>query len=729
MLTQLFIYLHLIFIILLAEKSLVLFGRQVFLKGDIILGGLFPVHEAGLNGSECGVLKAAQGVQRLQAMLYALDLVNNDETILPGISLGAQILDTCSVDSYALEQTLVFIKTIMSQAEEIYCSDGSKPIYQHHPVAAVIGAASSQVSVMVASMLQLFKVSALGWSYVHAIAVTGAYGERGIDSFRAAAAELGVCIDGDVHKVNRRWTDIQFKELFFKMKYTKKARGVVMFVDEDQLRRMLSNLDEIRREDSTFDNYFWWIASDSWGIKQSVITGYEAMTSGAVTISPVLKVVPDFDRYFEKLWPSNTFLREYWELINCTDEHTNFGECFDKNGIIFKQEAYVPFVIDAVNVVARALHQYIQIFMIKISTAGVPPHIDANGDGIGNYNIYQLNDAGYYQNVGKWTAGKKLDLNVRRVRKGLKRWDGLLPLSVCSVNCPRGHYRAYQDQNCCWTCIPCDVSTSVIINETSCTQCPLGYAPNEDLIACKLIPPTSLEYNSPWVVLPAICSTLGIAATLFVVAVFIRYSGTPVIMASGRELCYFMLTGILLCYLVTFILVSKPNVAICAASRILIGLSMSTIYAAILTKTNLLARIFLMQSAGRLDCIVPSAQIAICFGIVSIQLIGSLVWLIIDPPGITVLFPSRKETVLTCKARASHLLISLLYNMFLIIACTLYAFKTRKIPENFNETRLIGFTMYSTSILWLSFGPIYFATQNNLKVTDLIIIIFEGSND
>ncbi|KAL3981436.1 7 transmembrane sweet-taste receptor of 3 GCPR family protein [Acanthocheilonema viteae] len=780
MLTQPFDYLRFIFIILLAGDLPVLFGRQVFLRGDIILGGLFPVHEAGLNGSECGVLKAAQGVQRLQAMIYALDLVNNDETILPGIVLGAQILDTCSVDSYALEQTLVFIKTIMSQTDEIYCSDGSKPIYQHHPVAAVIGAASSQVSVMVASMLQLFKVpqisysstgtelsekprfayfsrvvppdnlqatamahvvSALGWTYVHAIAITGSYGERGIDSFRAAAAELGVCIDGDVHKINRRWTDIQFKELFFKMKYTKKARGVVMFVDEDQLRRMLSSLDDIRREDSTFDNYFWWIASDSWGIKQSVITGYETMISGAVTISPDLKVVPDFDRYFKKLWPSNTFLREYWELINCTDEHTNFEKCFDKHGITFKQEAYVPFVIDAVNVVARALHQYIQTtcsslnfrncnvskidfdgarlqsYYRNVSIApGVPPHIDANGDGIGNYNIYQLNDVGHYQNVGKWTAGKKLDLNVRRVRKGLKRWDGLLPLSVCSTDCPRGYYRAYQDQNCCWTCIPCDVSTSVIINETSCVQCPLGYAPNEDLVACNLISPTTLEYNSPWVVLPAICSTLGIAATLFVIAVFVRYSNTPVIMASGRELCYFMLGGILLCYLVTFVLVSKPNVAICAASRILIGLSMSAIYAAILTKTNLLARIFLMQSVGRLDCIVPSAQIAICFGIVSIQLIGSLVWLVIDPPGTDVLFPSRKETILTCKARASHLLISLLYNMFLIIACTLYAFKTRKIPENFNETRLIGFTMYSTSILWLSFGPIYFATQNNFKI-------------
>lgn len=70
-----------------------------------------------------------------------------------------ELICLSSVDSYALEQTLVFIKTIMSQADEIYCSDGSKPIYQHHPVAAVIGAASSQVSVMVASMLQLFKVN------------------------------------------------------------------------------------------------------------------------------------------------------------------------------------------------------------------------------------------------------------------------------------------------------------------------------------------------------------------------------------------------------------------------------------------------------------------------------------------------------------------------------------------------------------------------------------------
>lgn len=77
--------------------SLAAFGnaiRQILVPGDIVLGGLFPIHEAGLNATQCGRIKADQGVQRMVAMLYALEAVNNDPNILPGIRLGAQILDT-----------------------------------------------------------------------------------------------------------------------------------------------------------------------------------------------------------------------------------------------------------------------------------------------------------------------------------------------------------------------------------------------------------------------------------------------------------------------------------------------------------------------------------------------------------------------------------------------------------------------------------------------------------
>lgn len=80
-------------------------------------------------------------------------------------------------------------------------------------------------------------------------------------------------------------------------------------------------------------------------------------------------------------------------------------------------------------------------------------------------------------------------------------------------------------------------------------------------------------------------------------------------MASGRELCYCMIAGIAMCYILTFFLVSQPSIPSCALTRVLMGLSMSAIYAAIITKTNRLARVFSPQSAQRPGCITPRAQV------------------------------------------------------------------------------------------------------------------------
>ena len=51
------------------------------------------------------------------------------------------------------------------------------------------------------------------------------------------------------------------------------------------------------------------------------------------------------------------------------------------------------------------------------------------------------------------------------------------------------------------------------------------------------------------------------------------------------------------------------------------------------------------------------------------------------------------------------------------MVCTVYAVLTRKIPEAFNESKHIGFTMYTTCIIWLAFVPIYFSTANNVEVS------------
>lgn len=92
------------------------------------------------------------------------------------------------------------------------------------------------------------------------------------------------------------------------------------------------------------------------------------------------------------------------------------------------------------------------------------------------------------------------------------------------------------------------------------------------------------------------------------------------------------------------------------------------------------------------------------------------------PPGTRVEYPHAHAAelaniaILSCNVPTEHLMLSLAYNMLLVGACTAYAYRTRKIPENFNETKYIGFTMYATCIIWLAFVPIYFATRHEFRI-------------
>jgi hypothetical protein len=79
-----------------------------------------------------------------------------------------------------------------------------------------------------------------------------------------------------------------------------------------------------------------------------------------------------------------------------------------------------------------------------------------------------------------------------------------------------------------------------------------------------------------------------------------------------------------------------------------------------------------------------------------VQLLGSVIWLFVVPPGTRHHHPTRAEVVLSCNVPDHHFLYSLTYDGVLIVLCTIYAVKTRKLPENFSEAKYIGFTMYTT---------------------------------
>lgn len=135
--------------------------HKIVTEGDIIFGGLFPVHEQSVQAGTCGRIKFDKGVQRLEAMLYAVDLLNADPSILPNLTVGVHVLDTCGDDTFGLEQSMDFIKAQLSNIniDDYWCKDMTSPVHQPlKPVAGVIGAANSPVSIMVANILRLFKV-------------------------------------------------------------------------------------------------------------------------------------------------------------------------------------------------------------------------------------------------------------------------------------------------------------------------------------------------------------------------------------------------------------------------------------------------------------------------------------------------------------------------------------------------------------------------------------------
>lgn len=83
--------------------------KEAEVDGDLLLGGLMMVHERE-DSITCGPIMPQGGIQALEAMLYTLDRINQDQNLLPNISLGTHILDDCDKDTYGLEMAVDFIK-------------------------------------------------------------------------------------------------------------------------------------------------------------------------------------------------------------------------------------------------------------------------------------------------------------------------------------------------------------------------------------------------------------------------------------------------------------------------------------------------------------------------------------------------------------------------------------------------------------------------------------------
>ncbi|KTG02570.1 hypothetical protein cypCar_00017720 [Cyprinus carpio] len=746
------------------------------MDGDIIIGALFSVHHQPaaekVSERKCGEVREQYGIQRVEAMFYTLDRINADPNLLPNITLGCEIRDSCWHSSVALEQSIEFIRdSLISIRDEKdgqkWCIEGNpsaQPPATKKPIAGVIGPGSSSVAIQVQNLLQLFNIPQIAysatsidlsdktlfkyflrvvpsdtlqaralldivqrynWTYVSAVHTEGNYGESGMEAFKELASQEGLCI-----------------------------------AHSDKI---YSNAGAEETRGSVCPNSVVVCFLDGWADRDEVVEGYEQEAAGGITVKLQTAEVTSFDEYYLKLQLNtnnrNPWFAEFWQhrfqcrLPGHPQENSNYKkncsgyESLEDN---YVQDSKMGFVINAIYAMAHGLHDMhehlcpdhvglcdamdpidgskLLDFLLKTSFTGVSGEdvwFDENGDSPGRYDIMNLQNVepGVYDyiNVGSWHKGVLSidDYMIQMNRSEMVR-------SVCSEPCSKGEIKVIRkgEVSCCWICTACK-DNEYVQDEFTCKACELGWWPDKELQVCEPLPLRYLEWSHPESIAAVVFSCLGILVTSFVTFIFILYRDTPVVKSSSRELCYIILAGIFLGYICPFTLIARPTIASCYLQRLLVGLSASMCYSALVTKTNRIARI-LAGSKKKICTRKPRfmsawAQVVITSILVSVQLTLEVTLIILEPPEPIKSYPSIREVFLICNTSNLGMVAPLGYNGLLILSCTYYAFKTRNVPANFNEAKYIAFTMYTTCIIWLAFVPIYFGSNYKIITTSFSV--------
>ena len=765
-------------------------------KADIYLGGLFPVHKSG-DDNRCGKILDL-GVQRMEAMIFAVEKINNDSTLLPGLRLGYEIRDTCTQENRALEESLTYI---IAALRPVQGNDNAS-----HPVAGVVGAASSGISIAVAKLLRLFHVPQISygstakflsdktrfdyffrtvppdlfqaqvmtdlivmynWTQVIAINSEDTYGREGVRGLIETLEATNInsstirCISVQIEISPNGASEDDFDAAIDKIEkpWVRNASVIVIFGQLSVARGIMQAVMRRKEVDKGFANRsLTFIGSDAWG--DQLEAQYREVAHGMLSVLPVYNESVEFNKYMEKKKPvidtQDWWFPEYWEsvfncsLTNWTDDREMCNLDVQKltPAVGFRQNSKVPFSIDAVYAFAHAIHNLLMDvcgeislcdnamshpgvsstikgsllleYLRNVTFTGVSGVIkfDSNGDQRGSYCVKNLQHVNTSDGIGK---------ELKYVKVGL--WDMLtekldiynevewnsekVPESVCSRPCRGGLYPAPVDGQlaCCWVCHPCPRAREVS-DGRQCTLCEQGYSPNTNKTKCVENPQLYLSWLNPFTVIMLLLTMVGLGVTTFVGIIFSVRRKHPIVKASSRELSAVLLVGIFLCFLLPFTGVGKPNIYTCTIHRFGFGFSFSLCYSALLIKTNRIFRIFSRagESIQKPALIHPKSQLFFTSMLVLVQVVISVVWLVVERPGVTYIY-GDKITEVTCAASPySSVIVPLGFNFVLLIASTVFAFLSRKIPQNFNETRFICMTLVTILITWTGFIPTYFGS-------------------
>ncbi|KAM4590217.1 extracellular calcium-sensing receptor-like [Fundulus diaphanus] len=346
---------------------------------------------------------------------------------------------------------------------------------------------------------------------------------------------------------------------------------------------------------------------------------------------------------------------------------------------------------------------------------------DENGDALPIYDImnwHWLPDGQTkVQNVGevKMSAfnGEQLTLDGEKIFWNFESKKP--PKSVCSKNCPPGTrvVRKKGEPDCCFDCIPCSEGTiSNNSNSSECFGCPEDFwsSPQRDLCVPKKT--EFLSYQEPLGICLTTASLLGTFICTVVLGVFIYHRRTPIVRANNSELSFNLLLSLKLCFLCSLLFIGRPRLWTCQLRHAAFGISFVLCVSCILVKTMVVLAVFKASKPGggaSLKWFGVSQQRGTVLVLTSVQAAICTAWLVSSSPSPHKNTKYHNDKIVYECVVGSIVGFSVLlgYIGILAILSFVLAFLARNLPDNFNEAKLITFSMLIFCAVWVAFVPAY----------------------
>ncbi|CAJ1065287.1 extracellular calcium-sensing receptor-like [Xyrichtys novacula] len=346
---------------------------------------------------------------------------------------------------------------------------------------------------------------------------------------------------------------------------------------------------------------------------------------------------------------------------------------------------------------------------------------DENGNALPIYDIMNW----------RWLSDGTTELqSVGEVKKSILRGEELTlheneifwnfdskqpPRSVCSESCLPGTRMARKKGQpvCCFDCVPC--SEGKFSNETDsmeCTSCPEDFWPGPKRDHCVPKKTEFLSYHEPLGICLTAASLLGTFVCAVVLGIFIHHQKTPMVRANNIELSFLLLVALKLCFLCSLLFIGRPRLWTCQLRHAAFGISFVLCVSCILVKTMVVIAVFKASKPGGgavLKWFGAVQQRGTVIALTLIQAAICTVWIVSSSPA-----PHKNtqyyndKIVYECVVGSTVAFAVLLgYIGLLATLSFLLAFLARNLPDNFNEAKLITFSMLIFCAVWVAFVPAY----------------------